>query len=130
MGSSGTWLAALTVLLVAGCGGPKAPPTYAAGGKVVYAGGGVLTGGAVQFQSEADANLSALGEIEKDGTFSLYTIVDGKKMAGAVEGRYRALVIPPSGANQTVQPVALPELYTVKAEGGNHFTLTLPRPHR
>jgi len=122
------WLAAWLVL-AAGCGGgPKPPVTYPAGGKVVYADGATLAGGTVQFEAQADGAPSAVAEVGKDGRFTLYTLFNGSKLSGAVAGRYHVLVIPPFGADQAVLPVTLPDDYTVKAEGGNEFTLTIPRP--
>jgi hypothetical protein len=120
------WLAA--VMLAAGCGGPKPPDTYPAGGKVVYADGAALTGGTVEFQAQAAGAPSAVGEVGKDGAFALYTLFNGSKVAGAAAGRYRVLVIPPFGADQAVQPVNLPDVYTVQPGTGNDFTLSVPRP--
>ena len=120
--------AVLAVLVAVGCGGPRGPATYPAKGKVVYADGQPMTGGVVQFQPEKDAGASILADVGKDGTFSLYTLFDGKKTTGAVAGSYRILAIPPLGADQAVHPVQLPDLYTVQSDGGNDFTLTIPRP--
>ena len=123
-----TRLAPLIVLAVVGCEQHKGPTTYPAGGKVVYPSGAPMSGGAVQFQPQPDASLSSFGEVGNDGRFSLFTIVDGKKIAGAVAGPHRVVVIPPLGADQSVQPATLPDLYTVKPDGGNDFTLLVPRP--
>lgn len=123
-----TRLAALVVLTVAGCGEHRGPATYGASGKVVYANGEPMSGGTVQFQPQNDASVSTFAEIEKDGTFSLCTLVHGKKTAGAIEGPHRVTVIPPMGANQAALPVALPDLVVIKPTGDNNFTLTVPRP--
>ena len=128
MRSCGTWWITLAVLVAAGCEGPKAPRTYSAGGKVIYADGEVLTGGAVQFRPQSDTSPSAVAEVGKDGKFTLSTIVNGNKIAGAVEGSFHVTFVPPVGADQTGRPVVLPDVYTVKPRGANDFTLTVPRP--
>jgi hypothetical protein len=129
MRSRVTRLAAWVVLIAAGCGGPKAPPMYPATGKVVYTDGAAMPGGTVQFQPQPDGPLSAFGEVGKDGLFSLITMVDGKKIAGAAPGSYRVTIIPPFGPDQAVQPVSLPDMYTVKPESRNDFTFTVLRQH-
>ena len=128
MRSCGTWLAVSAVLLAAGCDGPKPPPTYTAVGKVVYADGEALTGGAVQFRPQSDASPAAVAEVGKDGKFTLMTLVDGKQIGGAVAGSFRVTFIPPLGPDQAVQPVTLPDVYTVQPKDGNDFTITIPRP--
>jgi hypothetical protein len=120
--------AALIVLTLAGCGDHKGLATYSATGKVVYTTGEPMTGGTVQFQPQKDASVSTFAEIGKDGTFSLSTLADGKKTAGALEGPQRVTIIPPLGPDQSVHPVTLPDLVTVKPDGGNDFTLTIPHP--
>lgn len=130
----GTWPAALALAAIVGCGGPKGPATYPAGGKVVDAAGEPWTGGTVQFQPPDGGPGAAVAEIQKDGTFTLYTILDGRKAAGALAGPYRVVVLPPLGRNQAAQPrvspVTLPGLYVVKPEGDNDFTFTVPRSGR
>ncbi|HVS40602.1 MAG TPA: hypothetical protein VMS17_33915, partial [Gemmataceae bacterium] len=111
-----TTLAAAAVLLAVGCNGPKPPATYTAIGKAVYADGAALAGGTLQFQPEAAGAPSAFAEVDKDGRFTLLTIVDGKRINGAVEGNFHVTYIPPVGADQKGGlPVVLPDVYTVLA---------------
>ncbi len=124
----GTWWIAFVTLLAAGCDVPKAPRTYPAGGRVVCTDGEALMGGAVQFRPQSDDSPAAVAEVGKDGKFTLSTIVNGKKIAGAVEGSFHVTFVPPVGADQTGRPVVLPDVYTVKPRGANDFTLTVPRP--
>ena len=101
MRSRGTWLIASAVLIAAGCNGSKPPPpTYTAGGKVVYADGEAPTGGTLQFQPQSAGSVSAFAEVGEDGKFTLSTIVDGRKIGGAVAGTFQATFIPPVGADQ------------------------------
>jgi hypothetical protein len=122
-------LTMLMVMIAAGCAGTKAPKTYTAKGKIVYTDGKPLAGGLIQFEPDKDAGASIYGEVGPDGTFSLYTLFDGQKVSGAVEGKYSVLVVPPIAASQAVQPVTLPDRYTVQPHDGNEFTITIPRPH-
>ncbi len=85
---------------LAGCGGGDLPKTYPVSGKVVFAGGKPLAGGAVQLRLNSDPSKAASGEIKADGTFSLHTIVGNKKLAGAVEGEHDVSVIPLMGEDQ------------------------------
>ncbi len=83
----------------------------------------------MQFRPQSDASPAAVAEVGKDGKFTLSTIVDGKKFAGAVEGSFHVTFVPPVGADQAGGPVVLPDVYTVQPKDGNEFTLTVPRPH-
>ena len=115
------------LLLCAGCGGApeiEIPQTHPAGGKVLKA-GQPLTAGTVEFQPQGAAGQRASGEIQPDGTFSLSTIVDVEKVAGAVPGQYKATVIPPIPADQNVQIFNPPDVFTVEAKD-NQFTIQIP----
>jgi hypothetical protein len=93
-------LFALAVLaLTAGCG-DSALKTYPVTGKVVFKdkAGGVhrLKGGRVRFQSTSDPDLTAVGEIEDEGVFSLGALLKEKELSGGVPaGQYKARVEPP-----------------------------------
>jgi hypothetical protein len=83
-------LVGLPLLVVIGCGGKKLYPVE---GKVVFPDGTPLTGGWVEFEPvEGKANVSAKGQIQKDGTYRLGTNQEGD---GAIEGRHRILIVPP-----------------------------------
>jgi hypothetical protein len=72
---------------LAGCGGPKLYPVT---GKVVYADGSPMKGGAVMFESTGPKRFMAQGVIDvADGTFFLTTKEEGD---GAEEGVYRVAI--------------------------------------
>jgi hypothetical protein len=127
--------AALAALvLIAGCKGGKAlPKTYPVTGKVVYPDGTPLTGGLVHFKPEGNDAVTTSGPIGADGSFSLSTFIDGQKVVGATEGPHTVTVLPPQGQDQgaargqSAQPFELRDTFTVKADGENHFTITLPK---
>src|SRR5262245_17379831 len=120
-------LAAVSLALGAGCRSDPAVKTYPATGRVVVKGGGSLAGGVVEFQSLTDSGRMTSGKVEKDGSFTLSTLIDGKRVPGAVEGPYRVTVIPPMGEDQTAEPISLPQTRTVEARD-NSFTLEVERP--
>jgi hypothetical protein len=109
-------LVALCLVPVAGCP-PRAalPPTYPAGGSVVYRGGKPFPGGTIEFVSLTDPSVAVSGEIEDDGTFALHTLKDTARAAGAAAGSYRVTVLPRIPADQRpVRPVTLAGTYTVE----------------
>src|SRR5262249_49138770 len=120
-------LAGWVALAGVGCKqGTPPPKTYPATGKVVTKRGTPLGAGLIQFVPTGGTRYTTTGEIKPDGTFSLSTLVDGKHVDGAVEGTYDVTVLPAS-ADQTVPSIHLPRQYTVKAEGKNHFEITIDK---
>jgi hypothetical protein len=94
-------LAGLLVLALGGltsCG-QRGPQTFPVQGKVVFKGKGgnvgQLAGGNVRFQSIADPNLTAVGEIADDGSFALGSYIKDKGYPGVPAGEYKARVDPP-----------------------------------
>jgi hypothetical protein len=125
-------LLSASALAPAGCGGKtKEPPpaTYPVRGKVVYRDGTPAAGGAVEFRP-AQGRLTSLGDVGPDGTFTLTAVFGNQKLEGAVAGAHAVTYLPAMGADQNVEPVNLPRPVTVKPDGGNDFTLTVPRPRR
>jgi hypothetical protein len=123
----------VALLLAAGCGKDTAPlpQTYPVNGKLVVKGGPALTGGTVEFQSQTEPSLMIRGEIKPDATFTLTTrTVAGKEVPGAPEGRYRVTVFPPMTQDQTVGPIQVEEVYAVKAQDNNAFTIPIAQPRR
>lgn len=131
------WLAvallAVGTCCQSGCGGrskEEIPSTHEVTGTVVSADGTPLAGGMIEFRSKAGTPRSAIGMIQPDGTFSLSTMVGGKKLVGAVAGLHQVTVMLPPPATQDVQPVPepvfLPAPLEVKPGGGNRFTIKLP----
>ena len=122
-------IAAVAVLLLvtlasAACqrAGPVPPATHPVSGKAVGQGGASLAGGVVQFQSQQDSQLIALGDIQADGSFTLYTPFHGRQLPGAVEGPQQVTVIPPMTERQDAVPTTLLETYTVTKQG-SHFEI-------
>jgi hypothetical protein len=126
--------AALTaVLLAAGCKGAKPlPKTYPVTGKVLHADGSPYAGGLVQFKPEGNDDVTTTGLIQPDGSFTLTSTVDKQQVPGALEGRHTVTVLPPLAQDQRAMkgtpplPVELRETCTVKPDGDNNFTITLP----
>jgi len=120
-------LAAVLAGLLLGCGtkpGTPPPATYPVTGQVISPTGQALAGGAVQFQSQTDRALVALGDIGPDGSFSLATQFEGRKLPGAIEGPHEVTVIPPMTERQDAVPVTLRQPFTVGRQE-NRFTITL-----
>jgi hypothetical protein len=122
-------------LLLVGCASSKLPKTYPAGGSVVYQGGQPMKGGSIQFRSTADPDLRVTGKIKEDGTFTLETMKDRERAAGAPEGEYKVSIMQPlegdhpalEGKHKGVPPIELSAPYTVKAEK-NEFKIVLDVP--
>jgi hypothetical protein len=115
-------------VLAFGCGGAKLPKTYAASGSVRYKGGQPMQGGAVQLTSLQDKELRVTGQLKEDGSFELETLKGKKKAAGAPEGEYNVLVIPPlEGDHKGVPPIALPGTRKIEAKE-NSLKIELPGP--
>jgi len=132
------YVASMAVLLglasQSGCGGSAAPlpETYPATGKVLQADGTAMTGGLVEFQSTAGPAATTNGEIQPDGTFTLFTMVEGERLAGAIPGTYRVTIMPmmsdQAEEQHLVEPISPPQTYEVKADGPNEFTIELKKP--
>jgi hypothetical protein len=109
-------LLGLCLLPAAGCRGRGAlPPTYPAGGSVVYRGGQPFPGGTIEFVSLTDPSVAVSGEIQDDGTFALHTLKNTDRADGAAEGSYRVTVLPRLPADQKpVRPLTLAATYKVE----------------
>lgn len=121
-------LLALSFCLSAGCpsGGKKLPAVYPVEGKVVYKGGQPLTGGSVSFQSQTDSSFAASGEIQPDGSFTLWTFADKERVKGAPPGKYNVTVMPAMGSDHSIQPIAVAKPIEVEAKE-NRFAIALDR---
>jgi hypothetical protein len=100
-------LLALAACFQSGCGASDEPlpATYEVTGSVLAADGQPMPGGMVEFRSTAGESFSAIGRIQPDGTLSLTTMVNGKKLPGAVAGRHQVIVMPPLPDNpQALSP--------------------------
>lgn len=120
-------LVAAALLWGTGCNsGPEMPKTYPAGGRVLYQNGQPMQGGSVQLLSEATSDLRIFGAIQEDGKFSLRTMRDQAKIAGAPAGEYRIEVLPPlQGEHKGTLPISVPGTYKVEEAGPNQFQIEL-----
>ena len=119
---------------LAGCGGSEKaspPTTYQATGTVLSADGQPVSGGMIEFRSTEGKPVSAIGQIQPDGSFSLSTLVDSTKVPGAVAGRHQVIVMPSPPDTGDIQPIAqpvvVPTLCEVTPDGANQFTVRLPQ---
>jgi hypothetical protein len=90
-------VAAAALLAVVGCGS-SGPTTYPVRGKVAYKGPGdvgQLAGGQVHLESVSEPKVTASGEIEADGAFTVWCYLEGKDREGVPAGEYRVCVRPP-----------------------------------
>ena len=93
----------MPAVLLIGCGG-QGPPTYQAGGKVVFSDGTPLGGGTIEFRPvRAEKSVTARGTIQPDGTFQLSTFEPDD---GAIEGEHLVLIspAPPRRIGEPVDP--------------------------
>ena len=116
----------LTLILLAGCG-PSLPKTYPVAGKVVDQHGKPWPGGMITLHAVADSKVIAVGEIGKDGSFTLTTKMYGKEKPGAAEGEHSVSIDtgPVAGADGqlVIQPVVVPGKYKVEPRE-NTITIT------
>src|SRR5262245_53880244 len=135
--SSGALTRARILLLVAawagvaGCGGgPRMPRTHPLKGKVVFKGGGPVTGGSISFESTAgEPPWRAGAQIEQDGTFSEVSTLgpDGKEVKGIVEGEHRVRIDLGRGdAGEDAPRVRVPQRYLNYQTSG--LTVRIPAP--
>lgn len=100
------------------------PPTYPVNGKVVVSNGKIPVGYLIQFES-GDPKCMAEALIESDGTFKLVTRYEGVVCEGAVEGEYRATIVPPMSPDaEFSDPKRFPNPIRIKAET-NEVTISL-----
>jgi hypothetical protein len=120
-------VAAGLILSATGCNsGQEMPKTYPAGGRVLYQNGQPMKGGSIQLLGEATNYLRIFGSIQEDGKFSLSTLRDRTKIAGAPVGEYRIEVLPPlQGEHKGTLPINVPATYKVEAVGNNQLEIKL-----
>lgn len=113
---------ALFLALAAGCGSGNTSPVR---GKVVFKDGTPLTSGQVVFKPvDEKVQVSARGDIEKDGSFTLGTYKDGD---GAVPGKYLALINPPPRPKKREKAIGRPIIdprFTNYETSGLEFDVT------
>lgn len=117
------------IVLLTGCGGGSTnplPETFSVKGSLKDSSDAPVKDGMIVFQSPENAEFSSQAEIQPDGTFQLFTLVEGQRIDGVRPGDYRATYYPKMTEAQTEVPVELGETYTVKA-GENVFEIKLEK---
>jgi hypothetical protein len=108
---------------------PQPPKTYPVKGKVVFLEGGSPAEGTIEFRSETEP-LTALAEVQADGTFKLNTLWTTSKLDGAVEGEHTVTFISGVGKDQgqsTLRPSIAKEKYKVQP-GDNDIVVKVAKP--
>ena len=127
------WFGIIALLLCgwAGCG-PRMPRTYPVEGKVSVKGGKLAPKSTIIFQLASDTSVTADGEIQPDGSFTVFTRLHGKSQAGAVEGDHTVLIHEGSGGTEEqkgFRPIVVAKKCTVEARA-NQFTIEAVKPGR
>lgn len=117
----------LAVLVLAGCGPKPASSLHSVQGTVKWRGGEALGGGTVEFTPLESDDGSAVGEIGGDGSFTMFTLVEGKRFPGVKAGSYRVAVTPPSRGDRFIEPIELDRPVTI-VDGPQSIPLEVPRP--
>ncbi|MCH9657070.1 MAG: cytochrome P450 [Planctomycetes bacterium] len=115
-----------TVLLI-GCGKSSSKPlpeTFPVKGSLKDKSDTPVKDGMIFFQSPDNAEHASQAEIQPDGSFELFTLVEGQRLDGARPGEYRATFNPRMSDAQSEVPVELDETFSVKA-GENVFEIKL-----
>lgn len=114
-------LLAVAAVSFGGCA--KGPKTHAVKGNVTLDGGDValLAGHSVEAVLESDPAVRAAGVIQKDGTFTLVSLLQGEMRHGAVAGKYKAKIVLSDDPDETGREPARPPLakhfYQVETSG-------------
>lgn len=121
-----------------GCGSGL-PRVYPVKGTVAIKGKGSvkdLAGYNVEFESVKEPKEIAGGRVEEDGTFTMYTRVGTKAIAGVKEGSYRARLFPHILEGGGSAPLVIPGRYTAFGTsklqfevkpGDNNLTIDIDR---
>lgn len=116
----------LMIVAMAGCNSEaKGPPLSPAKGVAKGIGGIPMTGGTLEFTPAEGTAGSAVADIQPDGTFTIYTIVEGQRRPGAMVGNYVVTVIPPGVGEKQMDPITLIGTTTIK-EGENNLAFDVP----
>ncbi len=113
-------------LWLVGCGGSSKPlpETFVVKGNLKDKADSPITDGMIVFQSPKNAEHASQAEIQSDGSFQLFTLVEGQRIDGARPGEYRATFFPKMSEAQTEVPLEIDETFTVKS-GDNVFEIKL-----
>ena len=127
-------IAGIALLSMTGCKPepPKEvpPQTVPVSGKVIDHHGQPLEKAMVEFRAVQGKPWTTFGLTDAQGEFTLETMVNGEKLAGAVVGDHRVSVTPPftdSPEQSSAAPYQLRRPLKVEAEKDNFFTIEMPR---
>lgn len=114
------------VLLMIGCNekSQPLPKTFVVEGRLLDAEDAPVKDGMIVFQSPENAEHSSHAEIQPDGKFRLFTLIDGERIDGVRPGEYRATYLPRMSEAQTELPIELDQSFIVK-ESENVFEIKL-----
>jgi hypothetical protein len=108
---------------------PPPPKTCPASGKVVFRNGKPFPGGLIHFISKAEPSIAINGTIEEDGSFEVFTHVQGEALPGAVPGAFTVMISPSLKENKSVEIYQLPKEYEIK-DGENRFVFEVDAAKR
>jgi hypothetical protein len=108
----------LTCLGIASCS--SGPKTYPVKGRVILDHGKPLSGGTVLFQSVANPEIKASGELDADGTFELGSSLG---TMGTVAGEHQILILPLESEDAQVSRRGIPLRYKRFESSGLRFAV-------
>lgn len=118
------WLVIFFVLFVGCARGPTPPQVFPATGVVKFTNGSPFPGGIISLTSTSDPRIGMEAAIQDDGTFTLGTVFDNRRLDGAQPGTYDVLVSSRFIAGQGVKMYSLPAGAVIKAEA-NALAITV-----
>ena len=121
----------IVLVTLLGCGSSLSE-TVEVKGKVVSSTGEPFPGGSIEFRSVNDSSLTIMGQIKKDGSFTLRTLGADGAADGAAPGSYHVEIDPMLEGDQTqvgeevpAALIVLKDTYEIKASDPN-LTITVP----
>jgi hypothetical protein len=121
----------LALLAATGATGCSEPKFYPVRGKVIIFAVGPLSEGEIRLRPESKPSLVAIGQIQKDGTFSVSTPGHGE---GALEGDCQvAIVVEPKNGKRPIADrygdySTSDKNFTVYPREENYFILDVKKP--
>lgn len=114
------------ILLLSGCGenAQPLPETFTVKGTLNDKTNTPVEAGMILFQSPDNAEHTSQAEIQADGSFQLFSLIDGQRVDGARAGDYRVTFFPRMSESQSEVPVELDQIFSVKA-GENLFEIKM-----
>ncbi|MCA9003795.1 MAG: hypothetical protein KDA70_00875 [Planctomycetaceae bacterium] len=114
------------LLVLSGCGenSQPLPETFVVKGIVKDKTDAPVKGGMIVFQSPTDAEQTSQAEIQADGSFQLFSLIEGQRIDGARAGEYRVTYYPRMSESQSEVPAEITQTFQVKA-GENAFEIKI-----